>query len=53
MPTIEINGTAVAVPDQAIAYKYADPIEDARWILDATEARQIASEDPSLIEVSL
>jgi len=47
--SIEINGVAVVVPAGAIAYKYADPTEDARWIYDAGEARQIASEDPSLI----
>ena len=46
---IEINGVAVVVPAGAVAYKYADPTEDARWIYDAGEARQIASEDPSLI----
>ena len=47
--SITINGVATAVPDGAVAYKYADPIEDARWIYDAAEARQIAREDRSLI----
>lgn len=37
------------VPADAVAYKHADPIEDARWIYDADEAREIAAEDPSLI----
>ena len=36
-------------PEGAVAYKYADPTEDARWIFDADEAREIAAEDPSLI----
>lgn len=49
MTTIEINGTATEVPADAVAYKHADPIEDARWIYDADEAREIAAEDPSLI----
>lgn len=47
--TININGVAVAVPENAVAYKYADPIEDARWIYDASEAESIRREDPSLI----
>lgn len=47
--TIEINGSATDVPTGAIAYKYADPTEDARWITDESEARQIASDDPRLI----
>ena len=36
-------------PDGAVAWKYADPTEDARWVLDADEAREIARQDPSLI----
>jgi hypothetical protein len=47
--TIIINGAAVAVPAGATAYKYADPTDDARWIYDTDEARQIASEDTNLI----
>jgi hypothetical protein len=49
--SIVINGVAVAVPIGAVAYKYADPIEDARWIYDASEAARIQSEDASLIVV--
>ena len=49
MQTVLINGTAAATPTNAVAYKYADPTEDARWITDEREARKIASEDPSLI----
>ncbi len=32
-----------------VAWKYADPTEDARWIYDASEADEIAREDSSLI----
>ena len=42
----ELNAEA---PAGAVAYKYADPTEDARWIFDADEAREIAGEDTSLI----
>lgn len=48
-PECTINGVRVAAPDGALAYKYADPVEDARWIYDADEWGRIASEDPSLI----
>lgn len=47
--TIIINGVVTAVPDGAVAYKYTDPTEEARWIYDDAEARDIAREDPSLI----
>ena len=47
--TIKINRVAVVVPKNAVAYKYADPIEDARWIYDAEDADAIRREDPSLI----
>lgn len=47
--TAIINGTAVAAPDHAIAYKYADPTEDARWIYDEDDLRAIEREDPSLV----
>jgi hypothetical protein len=33
--------------------KYNDPIEDAREVLTPDEARKIASEDPSLIYVTI
>lgn len=49
MTTTEIHGEITTVPAGAVAYKYADPTEDARWIYDADEAREIAAEDPSLI----
>ena len=47
-----INGVSVAVPVGAIAYKYADPTEDARWIFDEEELRSIMRDDPSLIAIS-
>lgn len=31
-------------PAEAVAYKYADPIEDARWIYDEVEADHLAIE---------
>jgi|GEM_PF-6750702 len=49
MSTIKINGADVEVPANTVAYKYADPTEDARWLADESEAHEIASEDPSLI----
>ena len=49
MTSIVINGTSVAAPDGAAAYKYADPTEDARWLYDLEEAREIELIDPSLI----
>jgi len=36
-------------PPGAIAYKYADPTEGARWLYDETELRRVRSEDPNLI----
>lgn len=36
-------------PEGAVAYKFADPTEDARWLYDLAEAERIALEDPSLI----
>lgn len=49
MTTIKINGQDVDVPTGAVAWKYNDPIEDARWLYDESEAREIASVDPSLV----
>lgn len=49
MTTIAINGKSTPVPAGAVAYKYADPTEDARWIYDEDDARDIEREDPSLI----
>lgn len=47
--TATINRTTIAAPVGALAYKYADPTEDARWIYDADELSVIRNEDPSLI----
>ena len=41
--------TEEGIPAGAVAYKYADPTEGARWILSQEEADEIAAEDPSLI----
>lgn len=49
MATIQINGVKTQVPEGAIAYKYADPTEDARWIYDESDLAEIRREDPSLI----
>ncbi len=49
MSTIQINGVQTQVPVGAVAYKYADPTQGARWIMDRNEACEIASEDRSLI----
>lgn len=47
--TIQINGVAVAVPEGAVAYKYADPTEGPRWIYDEADLVEISNEDPSLL----
>ena len=33
-----------------VAYKYADPLEDSRYIHDEAEAQEIADDDPALIK---
>lgn len=47
--TIRLNERLMLVPWGAVAYKYADPTEDARWLYDDDEAERIAHEDPSLV----
>jgi len=49
MSTIRINGIETAVPAGAIAYKYADPTEGARWVYEQSDLDDIRREDPSLI----
>jgi hypothetical protein len=44
-----INGQPTEAPAGAVAWKYNDPTEDARWITDEAEARAIEREDASLI----
>jgi hypothetical protein len=44
-----VNGEPVAAPKDAVAYKYADPIEDARWLINDDEVIEIKREDPSLV----
>lgn len=46
----EINNVKTEAPEGAVAYKYQDATEIARWIYDEAEAREIEQEDPSLIE---
>lgn len=46
----EINGKWVIAPKHAIAYKYADPTEDAKWLREDGEVNEVMSVDPSLIE---
>jgi hypothetical protein len=36
-------------PKGAVAYKFADPTEGARWVDDLDEAIEIHQEDPSLL----
>lgn len=43
------SGIFLPVPADAIAYKYADPAEDARWITDEADLAVIRGEDPSLV----
>lgn len=49
MPSAKINGTVVTAPEGAIAYKYADPTEDARWIYDERDLAEITADDPNLV----
>jgi len=49
MTTIEINGIPTNVPAGAIAFKHADPTEDACWLYSEDDVRDIEREDPSLI----
>jgi len=46
----EINGELVEAPEGALAWKYNDPIESARWLYDENEIADIEGEDCSLIE---
>src|ERR1039458_6928153 len=47
--TININGENTEVPEGAVAWKYADPTEDACWIYTYAEAEEIQREDGGLI----
>ena len=49
MTDIKINGEMTKVPDGAIAWKYTDPTEGARWVYDYVDLISIIAEDPSLI----
>lgn len=50
MKIATINGKDTRAPDSAVAWKYADPTEDAKWIYDESEAREIEREADYLIE---
>jgi len=45
-----INNIETEAPAGAIAWKYEDPEEPALWIYSEREAKEIAHEDPGLIE---
>lgn len=47
--TIDINGEATEVPTGAIAYKHADPTEDARWVYENWDLVEIRAQDPGLL----
>ena len=49
MVWLDETGCYVSETKTAVAWKYEDPIEDARWIYDADEAREIEIIDPSLL----
>lgn len=38
-------------PEGAVAWKFTDPTDPARWIFDQAEADEIRSIDPSLISL--
>lgn len=42
--TIKINGVVVAMPKEAIAYKYADAVDDARWVETIAEVNALERE---------
>lgn len=46
----EINGKWVVAPRYAIAHKYTDPTEDAKWLREDWEVDEVMAVDPSLIE---
>lgn len=52
MTTIQINGVTTEVPAGAIAFKYADPTEGARWVYDESDLADIRSEDPGLLVIA-
>lgn len=50
--SIAINGASTAIPYGALAYKYADPTEGARWVYDEADLADIRRADPSfLVEI--
>ena len=49
MRTATINGIVTPAPATAIAWKHADPIEDARWIYEQSDYDEIEAADCSLL----
>lgn len=49
MNTIKVNGVETQVPTGAIAYKYADPTDDARWVYEDWDLAEIRAQDPGLV----
>ena len=49
MTTIEINGIPTEAPADAVAYKYADALQDACWLYSEDDVRDVEREDQSLI----
>lgn len=47
--TLEFELRSWKESEGAVAWKFADPTEEARWIYDEAEAERIAREDPALI----
>jgi len=46
---ITINNVTIAMPKDAVAYKYADPLSDACWLYSQGEVEEIEKEDAGLI----
>lgn len=46
---VTINGVTIKAPKGALAYKFNDPTEDAKWLYTEEEIREIEKEDTSLI----
>ena len=49
MNAIKVNGVETQVPEGAIAYKYADPTEAARWVYEESDLAEIRREDRGLL----
>jgi hypothetical protein len=45
----KVGDGEMRAPEGAVAYKYADPTEGARWVYEQEDLAEIRSADPSLI----